>query len=328
MSRKSILTVTQEQEICQLYKDGNSIRKIANSFPVGRTRIGTILKKYKIKTKGTGNSYCLRKYELDENYFESIDSKEKAYWLGFILADGYVGEDGLAIVLNIKDKNHLNKFLKDIKSNSYVKEVLSKYKCKGEYKTTKSCRIDVYSKKMVSDLNKLGVYSGKSLTVSIPNIKRKFYWSLIRGIFDGDGSINLSNNNMQVTICGSFSSIEWIRDFFIKELNILECPSHKQGKIYVLYIPSYSVKQKMLDKMYHNANIFLKRKYELYKKSKKINFDRITNTKYDKEYRNIILQIRKRYKNGDTIKYLSEKYAMNYSTVSAIVHNIIWSNIK
>lgn len=33
-----------------------------------------------------------RSYALQEDYFDKIDTQEKAYWLGFIAADGCIGE--------------------------------------------------------------------------------------------------------------------------------------------------------------------------------------------------------------------------------------------
>ena len=35
----------------------------------------------------------MKKYNFDEHYFDVIDCQEKAYWLGFICADGYIGKD-------------------------------------------------------------------------------------------------------------------------------------------------------------------------------------------------------------------------------------------
>ena len=34
-----------------------------------------------------------RKYNVNEQYFSDIDSPEKAYWLGFLSADGYVHQE-------------------------------------------------------------------------------------------------------------------------------------------------------------------------------------------------------------------------------------------
>ncbi len=51
--------------------------------------------------------------EYNRHIFDNIDSAEKAYWLGFIIADGYLNDDKnmLRIKLGDKDKIHLEKFI-------------------------------------------------------------------------------------------------------------------------------------------------------------------------------------------------------------------------
>ena len=71
-------------------------------------------------------------YSLDENYFKVIDTEDKAYWLGFLYADGSItrfyktdkktGEKvirslSLELGLQSGDKHHLEKFLESIKCN-------------------------------------------------------------------------------------------------------------------------------------------------------------------------------------------------------------------
>ena len=45
----------------------------------------------------------------NRHIFDNIDNEEKAYWLGFIVADGYLNLDKhmLRIKLGNKDKQHL-----------------------------------------------------------------------------------------------------------------------------------------------------------------------------------------------------------------------------
>ena len=52
--------------------------------------------------------------EYNRHIFDEINSPEKAYWLGFIVADGYLNDDKnmLRIKLGNKDKSHLEKFIK------------------------------------------------------------------------------------------------------------------------------------------------------------------------------------------------------------------------
>ena len=54
---------------------------------------------------------------MNENIFQQIDSNNKAYWLGFLAADGSVKGNELSIGLSSKDRGHLAKFLTFIGSN-------------------------------------------------------------------------------------------------------------------------------------------------------------------------------------------------------------------
>ena len=49
----------------------------------------------------------------NRHIFDTIDTKEKAYWLGFIVADGYLNDSKhmLRIKLGDIDKKHLEKFI-------------------------------------------------------------------------------------------------------------------------------------------------------------------------------------------------------------------------
>lgn len=51
----------------------------------------------------------LRKYSLNESYFEKIDSEEKAYFLGFLFSDGSVSKYSLNLSLAEVDKEILEK---------------------------------------------------------------------------------------------------------------------------------------------------------------------------------------------------------------------------
>lgn len=63
------------------------MRQIEKEFGVTRTTVSKFLENKGIKTT-KGNHY--RKYFHQEDFFENIDTEEKAYWLGFMFADGYI----------------------------------------------------------------------------------------------------------------------------------------------------------------------------------------------------------------------------------------------
>lgn len=83
-----------------------------------------------------------RIYKINESYFEKINSQEKAYWLGFIYADGHVTEQSINISLQVKDINHLQKFLVSINSShpitTYV--IRDKKYCRISISNVKFCR--------------------------------------------------------------------------------------------------------------------------------------------------------------------------------------------
>ena len=74
-------------EIIEMYQNNVSLREIEKRTSHGRPAITKMLQRLGIKTT-TGNHY--RKYFFDFNFFEKIDNEYKAYWLGFMYADGCI----------------------------------------------------------------------------------------------------------------------------------------------------------------------------------------------------------------------------------------------
>ncbi len=110
------LTETQINEMAAMYKNNVPMMTIAERFNVSKQTVKRRLEKRNdIFFRGN------RKHFYNETIFETIDSPEKAYWLGFILADGYVNEERcfMNIKLNDKDEEHLIKFIKFIDRRRY-----------------------------------------------------------------------------------------------------------------------------------------------------------------------------------------------------------------
>ena len=59
---------------------------IMGQYGFSMYKINNVLKKNGVKTRD--NSFNSRKYYIDETFFEVIDTEDKAYWLGFIMAFG------------------------------------------------------------------------------------------------------------------------------------------------------------------------------------------------------------------------------------------------
>jgi hypothetical protein len=171
------------------YQNGESIPKLSNKYNINTRKISNTLKDNGIQIKGR------RKFFYNENFFEKIDSKLKAYWLGFLFADGCVRNIKSGYVLKIKlsglDENHLMSFISHIESNQKeLRTETSKFKGSNgkEYQSTGKVLL-VNSKKMVKDLIKLGCVQNKTNNIEFPKIKNELIPSFILGYFDGDGCI-------------------------------------------------------------------------------------------------------------------------------------------
>ena len=166
-------------EVIEKYNELKNIHKVAKYFNVSVTPIRRIL-------NDNGLKLTNRRYSVNHEYFNEIDNEEKAYWLGFIFADGYIRErksgNSLEIKLSIKDKNHLELFKKCINSNHTILEQFNKVKYRGAVSKSQLCHLAVYSKRMVECIKKNGVHSRKTFTIERPNIEKELIRHFIRGI--------------------------------------------------------------------------------------------------------------------------------------------------
>jgi hypothetical protein len=124
------------------------------------------------------------KYNINHKYFDSIDTEEKAYILGFICADGCVSKTShsqLTISLQYRDVAIVERIKFLLGSTSPI-EIY-------RYENKKYCRISFYSKRMCDCLKILGCGPLKSdnLLWNGENFPSTLIRHFIRGYFDGDG---------------------------------------------------------------------------------------------------------------------------------------------
>jgi len=132
-----------------------------------------------------------RRHTLDETYFDNIDSQEKAYWLGFLWADGNIsrtakraaGPNRLRLAQKWSEKDHMEKFRTAIASNAPIARIPHE----GNHDVA---QLDINSRRICDALTKLG-YGKKDARTSIPNIPHDLVKHFIRGYFDGDGCLSI-----------------------------------------------------------------------------------------------------------------------------------------
>ena len=214
---------------------GRSIKSIS-------CKLSELGKHLKEKTEIEKANYR-RIYSVDDNYFENIDSQKKAYWLGWLITDGYVKtkantcrglvkENSISLKLQIKDRYVLEDFRKDLNTDISIKSIKSRkafeYTNKITNKTVcvkggEQAEFRFTSAKMIQDLAKYGIHQNKTYDVVFPEaLDSKYYPGFIAGVISGDGCIDIKKNRkgfiLRCTISGTQDLVQKIKDILVKEI--------------------------------------------------------------------------------------------------------------
>lgn len=157
------------------------------------------------------NRGSARRIAVDECFFDSINSPEKAYWAGFITADGTVRHNRVILALSGQDAEHVQGFADAISSKHIVKTRIANA---GNGKGYRVARIDVTSMKLASSIARLGIEPRKTHTVKPLELQdgdlQTSYW---RGVFDGDGYVTKSGRGWCVGLVGNEFIVDGFRSF-------------------------------------------------------------------------------------------------------------------
>ncbi len=240
-------------EIILKNKQGKSISKLAEEYGYSRGSITTIIKNAGVEIVNNQNIA-----RMNENIFEEIDTEEKAYWLGFIYADGYVTGSTFGVGLKESDRGHLDKLSSFLEFTGELRYS----------KRTMSYKLEFKNKNIVNDLNKLGVRERKSKILKFPNeeqVPKIFIRHFIRGYIDGDGYIGHEDFKYgRLGILGTESMILGIienmnfKQLKIRKANKDGCEEVQAIEWKGVYVLDY------FKQIYKDANIYLDRKYNLY----------------------------------------------------------------
>ena len=263
-----------KERILKLHQEGKNRKEIADILELRYHQpIYNFFKKFNLKEN---KRIYNRKYTLDTDYFKNINTEDKAYILGFIVADGYISEDRLCISLAIKDIDILYKIRKCFKSNQKFRYCNRP----NPYNKNKICRmviLQISSREFVKPLLKMALHINKTYTLDkniLKFVPKYLMRHFLRGYFDGDGNVCYgikysSGIKYNINICGNMN-------FLLNSFQIY-FPSKNKNKIYydkkskqmcVWKLSSKNNVEKFLNYIYHNSNIFLQRKYKIYLKSK------------------------------------------------------------
>lgn len=272
--RKASLTQAELNAIKMEWENGTTIDELSVKFCVSKENLADRIANNKwerVKRR------C--QYTCDETYFDNIDNEHKAYWLGFLYADGYVSSkrnrpghgnesQTFGFAISVQDSELFEKFKQDLKSNHPV----NIYKTgEGGFKPGSSYgRILITSQHMVDSLKKYGMVENKSTIIKMPNLDLKLIPHFIRGFSDGDGSIIISHlksggvsHSWQIT--STKEMCQSILDFVGKpNLQLYQRFPERGVNNWTMCISGKKQVVEILSGIYNNATIYLERKYKKY----------------------------------------------------------------
>lgn len=290
----------EENDIISSYLAGESLRSLMRRYNVNLKSLWRLLDREKIDhSRGNLRTYtyfypngiydpskeveikekineidCLHKnikYTINENYFDKIDTEEKAYILGFLYADGnnYLDKAQISMGLEERDKEILEKINKCMDYNKPLDFLDLSNKTTFGYHYENMYRLVIYNKYLSNVLNLRGMVPKKSLILEFPKwLNPHLYKHFIRGYFDGDGSVSKGKRGgIIITITSTNQFCQAISDIVANEIKInsgiYDASSHN-GITKVFSLSGKNVCKKFLDWIYDDATIYLERKYNRY----------------------------------------------------------------
>jgi len=257
-----------KSQLVEKYKTGQyTFAQLGREFSLDKSTVNYILKTRGFKVNKT-RSELSRLYNLNENYFDNIDTEAKAYFLGLLYADGFNSKEGnyFSIALKEEDSYILEIFNKELGSNRPLRFINLNDK-KREW--SNCYELGACSKYLSKKLTELGCVYKKSLVLKFPTEQQVPSYLLhhfVRGYFDGDGCISHnSNKNPRASITSTRNFCIELQEVLLKEINTLKSKiigtANKDNLITnsLLIFGKYNCLD-FSDWIYKDASIFLKRK--------------------------------------------------------------------
>jgi len=259
---RSKLTSQQVLEICSKYISGVSSSKLAVRFDVGSDSIRYRLHRAGIRIRTSGESN--RRYSCNYTFFDTVDTEPKAYWLGFIAADGCVMDSPryiMTISLSSRDKCHLIRLKEALESNHNIRNYHG-------YRDSAMDRLVINSKNLVDDLIKHGIHPRKTHTLEWPNfLSDELLRHYLRGYMDGDGGLYIHKSKKNGHNDSSFFSVAsnehfllGCQGFLIKKCSLGRTKLQEGKSTFVLRYGGNRQVKRIFDLLYDRATIWLPRK--------------------------------------------------------------------
>ena len=228
-----------------------------------------ILKNIAYEKRGHGkycskqcSKYATKKHSFNEHFFDIIDTPTKAYWLGFIMADGCNTGDEITVELSSKDAEQLYKLKKDLDATQNIS-----YRLKKEHKMV---LLRLASRYMCLKLSEIGCTPRKSFTLQYPKaVPVSLTKDFVRGYFDGDGCLHIQKDKKN-RIWSIYSvSHDFILELFTRiaqetgiQPHLYEMNGKNKKKGYVIAIMRRNDINTIQHWLYDGATTYMERKHK------------------------------------------------------------------
>jgi len=259
-------------DVINLYLEEKSLAKVADYYNISIGSLYNFLKKNNVDTTldKVKQSSKVRKYKFDENYFENIDTRNKAYITGLLHSDGFINIKSNQVRLKLTDLELVKKVSDVIYENG--RKLYFDSSTKENHKPNLS--LVVTSNKFMNDCIKHGCVHQKTFNLKFPTtIPEPLMGDYLRGMFDGDGCVHVNNNfkyrpatiKIVATKNWSLGLVEWLKERDIKS-TIYDDKRH-DDRVTGFTISNVQDVIKFYYLIYNNIEneLFLDRKYEKYK---------------------------------------------------------------
>lgn len=213
------------------------------------------------------NIYRPEKYTYNVRYFHDINCENKAYWLGFFYADGFISSNEATISISEKDISILKEINKSVNGNLSIVHSSRSHKINGRDTQINCCMIRFRRKEIIEDLVNQGCIPNKTFKLKFPNkqqVPECLLRHFLRGYFDGNGCVCEIKERKELRFYFSCASIDFINGImgYLSDNNIKSYYRKQTGQCYNITITGIENTKKFANLLYRDSNLFLNRKYD------------------------------------------------------------------
>lgn len=246
------------QEIYALYQNGLSRNELIKKYNISSSVIVRIFREHNWQFR---NKSC-GKYLVNEEYFDNIDSFDKAYIIGLLLADGCNHEKQNEISLELQEQD--GDIVKEINNILNRNRPIYYYNYVGKYNHRQGTYRMICNNKHISErLHEIGMIANKSLILDFPNsIPKELIPSMLHGYVDGDGWISKKTIGFMSSDKFCYKAQDYISNELGITCKVIDMKKHYKDSTKTLYIANYEDKKNFANIVFIDGNLKIQRKYD------------------------------------------------------------------